>query len=332
VQADVALADQLSQALDEARTSLPPLRGVLHAAGLLDDGVVAQQTPERFNRVMAPKVAGAWNLHLLTQRDALDFFVMYSSAASLLGSPGQSNHAAANAFLDGLAHFRRAAGLPAQSINWGAWSGIGEAARRQAGERLGAKGVGAISPEQGLKALERLWNCEQAQAAFVPIDWPQFLPHWPDRALVAGFRAEPDERPTESSLRSIIDGTPAHGRVEVVTNFVAGQVARILGLEAAADVDPEAGFFSLGMDSLTSVELKNRLQSELGCTLPATVVFDFPNVEALTRFVLTDVLRLGLDEAGKPEPAQAVGTTDGFDDLSEAELADLLSSKLRAMN
>jgi acyl transferase domain-containing protein/acyl-CoA synthetase (AMP-forming)/AMP-acid ligase II/NADPH:quinone reductase-like Zn-dependent oxidoreductase/acyl carrier protein/trans-aconitate methyltransferase len=331
VQADVAIADQLQRALDELRTSLPPLRGVVHAAGLLDDGVLTQQTPERFNRVMLPKVAGAWNLHVLTQSDALDFFVMYSSAASLLGSAGQANHSAGNAFLDALAHFRRAARLPALSINWGAWSGIGEAEEKQAGERFRTRGMGTIAPDRGLQILERLWDGDQAQVGVLPINWPQFLEHYPDTPLLADFQAETDRRPEVGPLKSILDQTPSYERAAAIKTFVAAQVAHVLRLRSANDVDPEAGFFDLGMDSLTSMELKNRLQKELACSLPATAVFDFPNVEALTRFLTTEVLQLEESSEASPSKSEADIDCDELDDVSEAELAELLTKKISSM-
>jgi acyl transferase domain-containing protein/acyl-CoA synthetase (AMP-forming)/AMP-acid ligase II/NADPH:quinone reductase-like Zn-dependent oxidoreductase/acyl carrier protein len=332
VQADVAVPDQLQHALDELRTSLPPLRGVVHAAGLLDDGVLTQQTPERFSRVMLPKVAGAWNLHVLTQSDPLDFFVMYSSAASLLGSAGQANHSAGNAFLDTLAHFRRAARQPALSINWGAWAGIGEAEERQAGERFRTKGMGTIAPDRGLQLLERLWDSDRAQVGVLPINWPQFLEYYPDTPLLADFQAESDRRPEMASLKSILDQTPSHERVAAIKSFVAAQVAHVLRLQSADDVDPETGFFDLGMDSLTSVELKNRLQRELACSLPATVVFDFPNVEALTRFLATEALQLEESSEDRPSTPETDKDGDQLDDVSEAELAELLTKKISAMS
>ena len=186
-------------------------------------------------------------------------------------------------------------------------------------------GLEAIPPEQGLRVLDRLWNAEHAQVGCLPTQWPLFMSQYPDAALLSDFRDEADERATEVSLRSILDQTPAHQRAAAVATFVAGQVAHVLGLESPADVDSEAGFFTLGMDSLTSVELKNRLQVELGCSLPATMAFDFPNVGALTRFLLTDVLTLDRQDPDEAQPEQADETSDGFDDLSEAELADLLS-------
>ncbi len=142
--------------LSDIRGELPPLRGIFHLAGVLDDGVLREQTRERFDRVMAAKVHGAWNLHELTRDDRLDLFVLFSSAAALLGSPGQGNYAAANAFLDALAHHRRWEKLPALSVNWGSWAEVGMAARlsETEGQRWSAAGVGWI----GRTAVSRPWS------------------------------------------------------------------------------------------------------------------------------------------------------------------------------
>jgi acyl transferase domain-containing protein/acyl-CoA synthetase (AMP-forming)/AMP-acid ligase II/NADPH:quinone reductase-like Zn-dependent oxidoreductase/acyl carrier protein/ubiquinone/menaquinone biosynthesis C-methylase UbiE len=329
VQADIGVADQVRRALHDIRLSSPPLRGIIHAAGLLDDGVLTQQTAERFNTVMAPKVAGAWNLHSLTQGDALDFFILYSSASALLGSPGQANHAAANAFLDALAAFRRAAGLPALSIGWGAWSGIGEAAEREAGERLGMLGLGTIAPDQGLRILARLWDGKHSQVGVLPIDWPRFREHYPEAALLSGVQGETARPRSGAPLKSILERTPPGERETAVASFVAEQVAQVLGLSSGREIDNEAGFFDLGMDSLTAVELKNRLQAELDFALPTSVMFDFPHVEALTRFLMTEMFQ-GDEPAGLGPPVEEE-ERDAFDDLSEAEIAALLAQKLASV-
>jgi KR domain. len=154
--------------LAEIEQTLPPLCGIMHAAGVLDDGVLIEQTPERYAKVLEPKLDGAWQLHIQTQALPLEFFIMFSSATSLLGSVGQSNHVSANAFLDALAGDRLAHGLPALSINWGAWSEIGYAARVQAGEFLKAQGMGTIDPRTGLAALERIFHCDKAQVGGCP--------------------------------------------------------------------------------------------------------------------------------------------------------------------
>ena len=175
VQGDVSQAEDVSRAL---ATATLPLRGVIHSAGVLSDGVILQQTPEKFTEVMAPKVEGAWNLHRQTLDCPLDFFVMFSSAASFAETypRGQSNHGAANAFLDMLAYHRRAGGRPGLSINWGAWDQIGAAAGRQATKQARMAGVygGQCSPEEGLKALELLMTSRSIQAGVLPIDWSTF--------------------------------------------------------------------------------------------------------------------------------------------------------------
>jgi hypothetical protein len=137
----------------------------------LDDGMVRHLDRDRFAQVLAPKLAGAWHLHQLAEPLALDFFVLYSSFTAVLGTPGQGNHAAANAFLDALAWHRRGKGLPALSIDWGAWSNVGAAAQRQIGERLRNKGAALLTPEHGMRLLERVWHAETAQIAVVPIHW-----------------------------------------------------------------------------------------------------------------------------------------------------------------
>ena len=160
---------------------MPPLRGIFHLAGVLDDGILREQSRERFDRVMAAKVHGAWNLHELTRRSPLELFVLFSSAAAMLGSPGQGNYASANAFLDALAHHRRALKLPALSVNWGSWDEVGMAARlkESEGQRWSAAGIGWIGVDQGLATLERLILEDRVQAAVLPIDWPKFFERIP---------------------------------------------------------------------------------------------------------------------------------------------------------
>ena len=157
----------------------PPIRGVVHAAGVLHDGLLAQLDAAALNSVLRPKMIGGWLLHRLLEDAPLDFFVLFSSAGSLLGQPGQGNYAAANAFLDALAHHRRAQGRPALSINWGGWSGLGFA-DTSGGQRLAARlallGIKSIAPGQALEVLERLLRQGSTQVAAVPVDWRQISP------------------------------------------------------------------------------------------------------------------------------------------------------------
>ena len=156
---------------------MPPLRGVIHSAGALDDGVLLQQNWDRFATVFAPKVTGSLLLHRLTASDPLDFFVLFSSVAAVFGSPGQGNHAAANAFMDTLAAARRAAGLPGLSVNWGAWAAAGAAVDRGVTARAREAGYGVIDPQGGFQALEAALNRGRSQVVVFPADWPRFFRH-----------------------------------------------------------------------------------------------------------------------------------------------------------
>ena len=174
LQGDVSSSEVVTDALQEVESTMPPLRGVVHAAGVLDDGALLNQDWERFRTVLGAKVQGAWLLDRLTAHYELDAFVLFSSMASLLGPAGQANHAAANAFLDALAHDRRRRGLAGTSINWGAWSGIGAVAGSDLEARLAAQGVGMIAPEQGLAVLGQVLRADAAQVVVLPIDWEEF--------------------------------------------------------------------------------------------------------------------------------------------------------------
>ena len=295
-QADVADAQQVSQLLATVQKTLPPLRGIIHAAGVLDDGILQQQSWQRFERVMAPKIEGAWNLHVLTQKYSLDWFVLFSSAASLVGSAGQANYSAANAFLDALAHARRAIGLPGLSINWGAW-GVGLAARQG---RL-AKGMG-IEPELGLEVLELLLSQLATQVGV--------LPHR-------------DKLPSLANSTTAQEPLVAAARGDrPLKDYVRSQVAKILGI-SPSDLDLHQGFSELGMDSLGSVELRNLLQTGLQRALPSTLAFDYPTVADLTNYLANSPDSSKQEHQEKPE-----WTAEDIQQLSESEAEALLLQEL----
>lgn len=298
------------------------LAGIVHSAGVLDDGALLQQTRERFARVLAPKVAGSWNLHRLAQDRRLDFFVMFSAGAALLGAPGQANHAAANVFMDTLAHLRRASGLPALSINWGGWSGTGAAARSDEAGRLRLKGMGWIEPEAGLSLLERLLQATTPpQLGVLPIRWPAFLAAGAASPFIDDFlRLAPAAEPPSAAIRQELAAAPADRRRDLLTRFVCSQTAAILNLSADDPPDPQQGFFELGMDSLTSMELQKRLQAALAITLPATLVFEHSTINALVLFLET---RPGL------QPPDAGNSAPG--EQSPAEAARKLAEMLRSI-
>ncbi|MEH1778506.1 MAG: type I polyketide synthase [Nostoc sp.] len=291
-QADVTNFEAISNVIADIDRSLFPLKGIIHAVGVLDDGVLLQQNWQRFFPVMAPKVQGAWNLHQLTQAHALDFFVLFSSIAALFGSPGQGNHAAANAFLDALVHYRRTLGLTGLSINWGAVSQVGAAAKQQADIRGQNLGLGAIAPSQVLEILEHLMSTAAVNVGVAPLQWSSELRRWLSRPFYQDWQeaAELSTRPVEGDFLQKLAATVNSQRRELLVNHVQTQVAQVLGLESGQAIALEQGFFELGMDSLTSVELRNRLQASLGVSIPSTAAFDFPTVGELVDYLAALVI------------------------------------------
>lgn len=304
VQADVTCHDELAAVVARIDSGLPPLRGVFHAAGILADGVLQQQEWSRFREVMSPKLAGAWNLHLLTRHRRLDCFVLFSSIASLLGPAGQANYAAANSFLDALAEHRREQGLPALSVNWGPWADTGMAAAlgERERQRLAAQGLTAIPSEQGLQALAGALRSSAVQVAVLAVDWAKYLPQLPSgrqRSLLAALAREgpPLQRtavlPATAAAELVrqLRQTPAVEARQQLAVHAHKQVAEVLGLNPANPLDPRQSLFELGMDSLTALEIKNRFQNSLGCQVPAGLLLDRPSLDGLV-----DYLAINLQE------------------------------------
>jgi NAD(P)-dependent dehydrogenase (short-subunit alcohol dehydrogenase family)/acyl carrier protein len=336
---DVSREEDVRAIVALAGTSLPPLRGVIHAAGVLDDGVFLEQTPERFRTVFAPKVQGAWNLHRATEELRLDFFVLFSSMASVLGSPGQSNYAAANAFLDALAHYRRGRGLPGISINWGPWdTGMWSDTVSKQGRRSAIKGIGTISSDEGFECLERLLAGDRVQAAVMPVDWRQVLQQFAglppailsDIAQETGSSARAGDVVARDSrlLERIAEALPSE-RVDLINGFVTAQVLKVLGLDSSRPLDPRQPLNELGLDSLMAVELRNALAGMLDLTLPATLLFDYPSPRALVEFLTRQLS--GEEEAQKTSPIGSERTVmiDDIKTLSDSEAEESLLKELK---
>ncbi|MEE8155552.1 MAG: SDR family NAD(P)-dependent oxidoreductase [Phycisphaerales bacterium] len=304
IQADVADPGQVSELFVRLSETMPPLRGIVHAAGVLDDGAILQQDWSRFEKVMRPKLAGAWNIHCRSSDLPLDFLVFFSSIGSLIGAPTQANYCAANAFMDSLSHYRCARGLPATSINWGPWAEAGMAARQRpaALRTWETLGIGMLPTEESLDSLARLLASALPQVAVIKADWSRLFSLFPQgleppflRELVKGKRrARPASREWLELLRRIEDATKEDAE-RAVRTFVEELVAEVLGRSADEGIDVEIGFFDLGMDSLMAVDLTARLQANLGQDhrLPASFLFDHPNIRSLTDYILENFYSLG---------------------------------------
>ena len=335
---DVADAAAMQHLFAQVEASMPPLRGIFHAAGVVVDAAILHLTPGQFAEVMAAKVDGGWNLHQLSAARALDFLVFFSSAAAVLGSPGQANYAAANAFLDVLAHDRHRRGLPALSINWGPWNtGMTAAVGEKGLRRWEAWGMYMLQPDHALETLAVLLASPEPQAVVLPMKWPPAT----DRAL-AHVQRQPLFRellrglpqvvavvaPPASKLRPKLAGLSSRRQKQVIVDFLQTQVAAILGWEPGHEIDGGQGFFDLGMDSLTAVELKERIDVALDLpqSLPATVAFDYPTLAGLADYLVEKL-------AAPSAPAQLarLGLNADLENLSEDELAALLAAELRAI-
>jgi NADPH:quinone reductase-like Zn-dependent oxidoreductase/SAM-dependent methyltransferase/short-subunit dehydrogenase/acyl carrier protein len=338
-QGDISGADDLERALSQISGDGWQLQGVFHCAGLLADGILAQQNWQRFAQVMAPKVIGLWNLHCLTRHLPLDLFVIFSSAVSLLGSAGQANHASACAFEDALAHYRRAHGMPAVSINWGPWSSVGAVVKHQVGERLMSRGIQPLSPSESLQAMKHIMDENFAQAMVLRADWQKFLTQFPSGGVPSIFNEltaelpqylnEASQRKSPDLLTQVKGAKPIEIR-KLLQNHVRQVVIQVLGLEANFSIDLRQGLRDIGMDSLMSLELRNRLQASSGQSLPSTLAFDCPTVETLADF-LAGKLSASMPVQAKPavqrmdSPGEQAAEVN---QLSEEEAEALLIEEL----
>ncbi len=321
-QADVGSEVDVARVLGDIDAAMPPLRGIMHLAAVLDDGILLQLNRERFQRVLGPKADGAWNLHTATLDAPLDFFVMFSSVASVLASPGQGNYVAANAFLDALAHHRRAQGRAGLAINWGLWAEVGVAAQPEITKRLMQQGILPFSPSQGMHLLERVLQLDSPQAMAIAVDWSRLLSVMSPPILSAiaeevAHKSGPGraQRSNDGLTGEKLVAASAEQRQPLIEAFLVEQTARVLRC-SPSKVDVQQPLTQLGIDSLMAVELKNRVEGDLGLTLPVTALLQGPSLAHLGARLMTQL----------PEPI-AVPANSKVDELSD----DAVESLLRTM-
>lgn len=313
VLADAGKPDELMRILALADDS-QPLRGVVHSAGVLDDALLPEQSWGRFRHVFGAKVFGGAALAAGTATAPLDFFVFFSSVSGVFGAAGQANHSAANAFLDALAADLVAAGRPALSIAWGAWSGTGAAVRRGSMTRVSRRGVLEIEPRRGLDLFERLAAGTTGAIVASPMDWNVFLAasgrrnalvdHFAARSTAEAAAGAPHGVSGSQTISVAVAGASPRRRARVLRQGVERCVARILGLPADRLPEGRQPLGEVGLDSLLAVELRNTLAAEVGESLPASLLFDFPTIEALVEHLGQ---RLGLAQGDSTVQTRPVG-------------------------
>ena len=303
--ADMTDAAAVDAMLTRISETLPPLAGVIHSVGVLSDAALTNQSWESFERVLWPKVLGAWHLHRATADRDLDMFVLFSSVAGVLGNPGQANHAAANAFLDVLAAHRRSLGLAGQSIAWGAWSGLGEAEeqRERIAAQLEAAGTGWITPQHGLTAFDHLVRQDTTAPMVAAVDWQMVADDHEHRSplledLLAAVTSQAGGRQdSQTDLLSELGASPATDHEQILAGFLQRELQAVMRLPNLPA--PSVEFADLGMDSLMAVELRNRVNRGFAGAYTAgnTVVFDYPSVQSLAAYLASELVESGGIEA-----------------------------------
>ncbi len=312
---DAADAASLQHAMAQLPADCPPLRGVIHAAGVLADGILSEMTLDQLDRAMSPKVQGAQNLHAATRDLPLDFFVLFSSVASVLGSPGQANYAAGNAYLDALAHERRRAGLPATAVNWGPWAGSGMAAEAGRDESVKSRGMALIEPSQGLDVLGKLLKTPAPQVAVMNAQWADLLKLLGSRRpqLLADIASEIQESGGDAAgsrldhdFRKRFFAADVSTRQTLVQDYIRQELARIMGVEPRT-LEIHQPLSTFGLDSLLALELKNNLEGRLDFSLPMAKLMEGPSIESLAAET-TRLLTAGIDGSTEESSASETGT------------------------
>jgi acyl transferase domain-containing protein/NADPH:quinone reductase-like Zn-dependent oxidoreductase len=330
VTADVAEAREVERLVAAANSQQWPLRGVVHAAGVFADAALADQDAGRFERVMAPKRQGGMNLHRATLDLPLDFFICYSSSGSFMPAPGQANYAAANASLDALAHYRRSRGLTALTIDWGPWAaGMAASAGERARQHRSGLGICDITPQLGTQVLDHMIRRGAgAQVACLSIDWEQFRAHvrsGQSNEFFAALARRPTPEPRAAVLQEMQEAAASERR-GLLESYVIEQVARALGVSAES-VEPRQGLFDMGIDSLIAIDLRNRLQADLGVPLTQTLAFDYPTLDALVDHLSHELFASADAFAAAPEAPPE--TEEDLDTLL-AELQGISDSEVQA--
>lgn len=353
IKADISSQPAVHALIDQIQTQHPILKGIIHAAGVLADATLLKLTDTQFHQVMAAKALGAWYLHQETLNLNLDYFILCSSATTILGAPGQGNYVAANTYLDALAHYRQSKNLPALSINWGPWAEVGmAAAENQRGGRLAARGIASLKPTQAMLAWERILSLPVTQLAVIDFDLKQWRQTSLKMAALPFFsllvekekeneKNQPSKQPTENIKDQLLSLPIGIKRQEAFQQYLINQAAQVLRV-AADKIALNIPLSSFGLDSLMAMELVDRLEDLLNITLSNTLLWTYPTIETLSNYLAHEIgVSLQVTELPAATVVAISSTlsdspdTDlipNMDDLSVDDMANLLAAKLAQLD
>ncbi len=336
VKADAGSQDDVKRLFAEIRATGRPLKGVFHLAMVIDDALLSELTPERFATVMRPKALGAWLMHEQTKAMDLDAFVMFSSASSIFGNPGQGNYAAANAFLDSLAHHRRALGLPALAVNWGVLGGEGYVARNEkVAEYLSRQGTSSLEPDEVVSLLESFLDAGATQVASLRIDWGKWRQSFRglqdnplvERILTSGVEFE-ESAGQAGDWRVRIEAAAPDEREAVIVQALQEVVGSVLRVKPES-LRPDQPLTDLGLDSLMGVEIENLIETSIGVTLPPASLMRARTIGQIASLIHA---HLGGEQQAAATKPQAVAEKDevqvseiNLDALGDTALDDILA-------
>ncbi|MDJ1172323.1 type I polyketide synthase [Roseofilum sp. BLCC_M154] len=335
-QADVSVQQDMEKAFKQVQETMPPLKGVIHAAGVIGSDLIQELEFSQLEAILRPKVVGGWVLHQLTEKLDLDFFVNFSSIASVWGSKGQAHYAAANHFLDGLTDYRQSLGLPTYSINWGPWSGGGMAAG-EAMNWLNQMGVKPLEPEKAIAALEKVLASDRPQTVVADINWDVFKELYElggKRSFLAEISLDSEARSGEgaseqrSEFLQQLYQAPESERLEILIEHLQNDVAKIIGLSKSKLPDPELGFFRMGMDSLMAVELRNKLMATFSFSISTATLFEKSNIKDLADYLLAEIFSEEKEEEWSVEESENITPPQKIEMEFEGELDSAIASEL----
>ncbi len=305
IKGNIASETETTQIFAEIAQNMPPLAGIFQAAGVIEDSTLVNLTWEKFTKVIEPKVKGTWNLHLNSKELDLDLFVTFSSAASLLGSFGQGNYAAANAYMDAIAHLRRGLGLPAISINWGPWQGVGMASKT----RLATKGLNLIPEKEAIEALFNLISQDISQIGLVSIKIEDLVAQFPQAARASYFSSltaslshqkenhlEIDKARSQTKIFQELLKMRSQQREKYIIDYVRSQIAKIIEKDAR-EISAEDNLLDIGADSIAMMEVIDRFAEDLQLTIYPRELYDRPKINALAKYIATEFARRHLQKS-----------------------------------